>query len=197
MIKISDLQKRIKDSLSDCCRSIGFNIEASPTFYNAKNDIIRILHIDFLNRRHAEYFNSNTASFTINLGVFFNFEGKISFYPKEYEAHIRGHIIKDFRQTNPMDLKGFSLFHPEKRRRDIWWVESDGSNLDYLLTNAGRLLKAKAVRWLDKYSDIDYVIYFLETKHGTEVWQEGPWGLGSIGSPGRQNLIEKLKTKKG
>lgn len=195
-MKISELKKKIKDSLSDCCSAIGFDIETSPTFYNTKNNIIRIIHIDFLKNNHAAYFNSNTASFSINLGVFFNFEGKINYHPKEYEADIRGHVLRDFRQKKPMNLKGFSFFHPERRRRDIWWVQADGANLDDLLTNARRAVKANALKWLDKYSNIDFAINFLTKKQETEVWQEGPWGVGSIGSPMRQDLIHELKQKK-
>ena len=197
MTKYSELQNKILLSISNCCFSIGFTIEASPTFYNTQNDIIRILHVDFLNKKNSSYFNSNTASFSLNLGVFFNFEEDISNIPKEYDAQIRGHLIKDFRQKSPMNLKGFSLFHPERRRRDIWWVEPNGINIDYLINNATRIIEKKAIKWLDKYSDIDFVIEFLKTKKGTEVWQEGPWIISPIGSQYRIDLIDKLKLKKG
>lgn len=190
-----DLKNQIKSSLADCCSTIGFDVSKNPTFYNQLKDIVRIIHIDFLNVKNATYFNSNTTSFTINLGIYFIFENQNNIYPKEYEAQIRGTLIKDFYQKNPMGLKCFSLFHPERRRRDIWWVEKDGSNLEALLAHASRIIKNKAMIWLDSFSDIEYAIKYLKTKKEVESWKGGPFGFGVIGSPCRQNLINSIENK--
>ena len=194
MKTISENQKQIKSTLSACCLALGFDISKSPSFYNCRKDIVRIVHIDFLNKNNAAYFNSNTASFTLNLGIFFDLSDHQNLYPKEYEAQIRGKAERDFHQKHPMNLKGFPLFHPERRRRDIWWVEKDGANLDFILVNASRIITQKAIGWLDKYSDINYIIDFLKNKKEID---SGPFGFGVIGSPCRQNLINRLENKNG
>lgn len=197
MKKISEIQSQIKSSLSHCCSSLGFDVDKSPTFYNSQIDVLRILHIGFLDVKNAAYFNSNTASFILNLGIFFNSGESSKPYPKEYEAHVRGTLLRDFYQKNPMELKGFSFFNPERRRRDIWWVEKDGSNLDDLLAHASHVIKRNAFKWLDQYSNIEYVIKYLESKREKSSWQGGPFGFGAIGSPCRQNLIRMLENRNG
>ena len=173
---------------------MGFDVDSAPTFYNRKGWIIRVFHIDFLNSKNAAYFNSNTASFTLNIGVFFNFQDTIS-KPKEYESHIRGQILRDFRQKNPMNLKEFGWFHPERWRRDIWWVDKDGQNLKHILVSSCRLTENKALKWLDKYSDLDHAIWLLKSKK--ENLKGGPFSFGSIGSSCRLELIKKLEIMKG
>ncbi|TWI71100.1 uncharacterized protein DUF4304 [Desulfobotulus alkaliphilus] len=173
---------------------MGFEVDKAPTFYYRKDRVVGIFHIDFLNSQNAAYFNSNTASFSLNIGVFFNLQN-IIIKPKEYESNIRGQILRDFRQKHPMKLKGFSWCHPERWRRDIWWVDKDGQNLEHILANACRLTKEKALKWFEKYSDPDHVIWLL--KHGKENGKGGPFGFGSIGSPSRTDLIKKLETIKG
>ncbi len=192
MKNITEIQQQIKSALSDCFLALGFNISKSPTFYHYQNDIVRIVHIDFLSKNNASYFNSNTASFILNLGIYFNLSDQKNLYPKEYEAQIRGILERDFHQKNLMNLKGFSLFHPERRRHDIWWVEKDGSNLEFLLSNASRVIRKGAIKWLNKYSEIKQVINYLKKKR--EI-NKCPFGFGAIGSPCRLNLIKQLENK--
>ena len=94
IMNISKIQNQIKDSISKCLLDKGFSVEKSPTFYNLKNNIIRIIDINFLDKKNAAYFNSNTASFNLDLGI--NFNNKSDYYQKEYESHIRGCLIKIF-----------------------------------------------------------------------------------------------------
>jgi hypothetical protein len=42
VMKISDIQKEIKDSISRRLESKGFFVDKSPTFYNIKDNLIRI-----------------------------------------------------------------------------------------------------------------------------------------------------------
>ncbi|MGA1871050.1 MAG: DUF4304 domain-containing protein [bacterium] len=194
-MKIFEIQNKIQNYIGQCLSNKGFDIDNTPTFYNLKDDIIRIIHISFLRRRDASYFNSNTASFNLNLGVNYNFKNIKDFHPKEYESHIRGCLLKDFSQKNPMNLKGFPLFHPERKRRDIWWVENNASNLEHLLANVSRIIDKNAIKWLDNFSDIAFTIRFLKKKKEIDSWKGGPFGFGSIVSPYRLHLIKQLQKK--
>lgn len=194
-MKISELQNHIKASISQCLVDEGFLAVKKQTFYNQKNNIIRIVHIDFLDKKNASYFNSNTASFSLMLGVHFNFENHTDFHPKEYESHIRGCLLRNFSQKHPMDLKGFAFFHPERKRRDIWWIKNDASDLESLLDKANSAIDKNAVRWLEKFSDVNYVIKFLQKKKEIDSHRGGPFGFGPPGSPLRSNLIKQLQNK--
>ena len=192
MMKISEIQNEIKASISSCYASLGFNVSKSPTFYYCKESLLKIASIDFLSKTNAHYFNSNSASFTLGIGIYFNFENQ-NIFPKEYECQVHGVLLRDFRQKNPMDLSGFPLFHPERKRRDIWWVEKDGKSLDKLLINASRIINKNAIKWLDKFSDPDYLVRYLKIGKEIDSWKGGPFGFGAIGSPFRQDAINKLE----
>lgn len=195
-MRISEIRQKILSSLSDNLADLGFDTLRCPTFYNFREDIVRIIHIDFLSNEAAAYFRSTTASFQINLAVFLNLAEIKNQYPKEYEAEIRGHLIRDFRQKHPMGLKGYSLFHPDRRRKDIWWIEKDGENLNQILDNASRLIYENAMDWLNKYSDIDFLADFLKKKKENEPWKGGPFGFGAIGSASRKKIVLGLERKR-
>ncbi|KQC12296.1 MAG: hypothetical protein APR63_02840 [Desulfuromonas sp. SDB] len=165
------------------------------TFHRFTPDVIEIFSIKFLDKHNAAYFNTNTASFSLNLGIYFNFEEKSEFHPQEYHAHIRGCLTRNFYQKHPMDLNGFSLFHPERFRRDLWWVDGDGSNLKSVTVNAVKRINTKADPWFNRHSKVDYVLKYLKTKPEQEPHKGGPFGFGSINSPARLNLIQQLENK--
>ena len=113
MGKIGDFKNHIIEVFSDTLKSIGFDTDYPPTFYCSLSDVIQIVHLGFLTKDQARYFNSNTASFTINLGLFYPFieSNNLNRLPKEYECHVRGIISKNFFQKSPMSTKGYSFFH--------------------------------------------------------------------------------------
>lgn len=192
---ISAIKEKIIVSLAETCQPIGFKKVHDQIFANKKHDVIRLLRIDFLNTRHASTFNSCTASFSLELGIFYNFTSYVGLCPEFDKIHIRGALLRDFYQKSPQNLKGFGLFHPERWRRDIWWVNKNGNNINQVTKSASRVVRRKAIKWLDKYSDLDNALYFL--KNCPEKATTGPFFLGKIDSPYRSKLIneiEKIKT---
>lgn len=194
-MKISELRKYIHNSLSKCLLDKNFKSLHPQTFQRFTPDVIEIFSIKFLDKHNAAYFNTNTASFSLNLGIYFNFEERTDFYPQEYHAHIRGCLTRNFYQKHPMDLKGFSLLHPERCRKDLWWVNRDGSNLKSVTVNAVKRINTKVDSWFIRYSTIEYVLKFLKTNYEQEPHKGGPFGFGSINSPARLNLIQQLENK--
>ncbi len=194
MRKIHDIRNQIILVFSNTLKYRGFDVAHPPTFYYSSNDVIQIVHLGFLTRDQARYFNSNTDSFTIYLGLFYIFitSNPPSSLPKEYECQVRGYVNRNFFQKHPMPMKGYSFFHPERWRRDIWWVEKNGSNLDKVIYNANKLLETKAMKWLNKYSDLQTIYNFLQFRNEKS---NGPFGFGTKGSPARKNLIEAIEKR--
>jgi hypothetical protein len=191
-MNISEMQNQIVLSLSFCFSNIGFETDKKPVFYKRLKNAVTVGQINFLDTKSASCFNSNTASFTINLGIYFICENHDNPLPKEHECDVRGILLRNFYQKNPMNLKGFSFFHPERRRQDIWWVEKDGSNLNGILSNASWIVCGMAEDWINKYTDIKYILHYLKKKNEKSPVKGGPFGFGAIGSPQRQSLIEKI-----
>ena len=194
MGKINDIKNQIIVVFSNTLKSMGFDIAHPPTFYCSSSDVIQIIHLGFLTKDQARYFNSNTASFAIDLGLFYPFiaSNPLGSLPKEYECHVRGKVRRNFFQKHPMSMKGYSFFHPERWRRDIWWVEENGTNLNKVIYHANKLLETKAKKWLNKYSDLQTIYNFLQSRNEKS---NGPFGFGIKGSPARKSHIEAIEKR--
>ena len=234
MVSISEIRKRIVNEIADCLSDIGFTSGKEQTFYTVSEGTIHVVKICFLDRRHAAYFGSNTASFSLELGVFYTFvpfsrdiagyDEDSEVFPKHYECHIRGCLLRDIPQIAPsLDYawdeetqaaiknaqRWWSSF-PKHRawlsflwrknkhsdnRDDIWWVDSSGSNLDEVLTSATRVIRKRSKAWLDKFSDLECAYRYLRCRSGKNSWQGGPFNLGKKGCPLRKELMKHISTK--
>lgn len=190
---ITLIRTRIAARMQEACRQCGFCVDQDLTFRDWGQHVVRIIHVGFFTTAQAAYFKSTTASFTVALGVYFNFDGHEQPKPKEFEAHLRGNVLRGYHQTNPLDLRGFSLFHPERWRRDVWWVDKDGGNADKIADMAAAQIGNQAMTWLKTYSNIDYALNHIRKKKETQTWQKGPFGFGAPGSTARTQLIDNLK----
>lgn len=201
MISINELRGKIIHEISGCLRSLGFTNANRHTFYAQSQDTIQVIEISFLDRRHAAYFGSNTASFSLELGIFFSFitpsenNGQSHtnqiLLPKIFECHIRGNLLRDISQKAPSK----DLSTPDKIRRDIWWIDRSGSNIDEVLDSATRVIRKRAKPWLQRFSDIHYTYRYLQCGAGKNAWQGGPHNLGAKGCPFRQKLMRHLATR--
>jgi hypothetical protein len=191
MPTIATLREQIGKTLSTCLHKQGFTSEYQPTFYRYYADVVHVVHIAFLSRRHAAYFTSNTASFSLCVGVYFNVDHLEHPTPQEYECQIRGILLRNFPQSSPMHH--VSWRHPDKRRRDMWWVDRDGGNLERVLHHAGEVIAASAGSWCEKYSDLAMLLRFLRKAHEKDAWKGGPFGFGSKNSPARHSIIQQLE----
>jgi hypothetical protein len=105
MITLKEMQNKIKDSLLLFLLESGFTFH-NLAFYHHTTDLIKVIQLQHLSPNLARYFGTNTATFSIRLGIFYNFipiEHKVTknkevFLPKEYECHIRRTLLRDFEQ---------------------------------------------------------------------------------------------------
>jgi len=199
MVSVNELRNKIFSEISTCLMSIGFTNEKGYAFYAQSQDVIQVIQISFLDRRHANYFGTNTASFSLEMGIFFSFintSGDMSqsyvkqmILPKIYECHIRRNLSRDISQKAPKK----DLSKPDRKRRDIWWVERSGANINE--ESANRVILKRAKRWLSRFSDIKYAYRYLKRGAWKDPWQGGPHNIGVKGCPLRQKLMLHLATK--
>lgn len=201
MVSIGNIRNKIIHDITDCMSDLGFTSDKDHTFYSFWKDTIHVVKICFLDRRHAAFFGSNTASFSLELGVFYTFvprsenitasDNKEIVLPKMYECHIRGCMLRDFRQKPPQKI----LSSPDRKRGDIWWVDSSCSNLEDVLKSATRVIRKHNKSWLNKFSDLKYAYRYLRGRSGKNSWKGGPFNIGKKGCPLRKELVRYISMK--
>jgi hypothetical protein len=79
--------------------------------------------------------------------------------PAEYECHMRSHLERRM----PFPEAVSRLNNPaERKRKDIWWLELDGSNADEVAIDIATGVVEKAVPWFREFSDLSHALSVVE-----------------------------------
>src|SRR4051812_14402367 len=141
---------------------------------------------------------ATTFSFAVNLGVFAllgdspevrGWPVQNEQRPQEYQCDVRRVLWK-------------SLDQPELKRRDVWHVRPDGTNVDEAVEDARSVLLTTGMAWLAEFSDLSRILRFYEAEE--EEWDPpdagvlvGPFGPGRLGSPQRRRVSVALRRRLG
>ena len=101
-------------------------------------------------------------SLTVSLGVFYDFippsrpiksdsHGRL--LPKEYECELtfRTVLTRTINQTD----RTIGLSNPaEQLRKDIWWIEPNGANVNEVVTDIASSLLVQGMPWFEGLSDL-------------------------------------------
>ncbi len=79
--------------------------------------------------------------------------------PKEYECHMRSHLEKSINQKS---LEKTLLNKAERKRRDIWWIEVDGSNSIEVAKDIVNSFITKGIEWYNKCGDLESALQLVE-----------------------------------
>lgn len=198
MVRIAPLRTAIADGVAAILAPRGFTRSGAASFWREAPDVLQGVTITFLDRSHAARFNSTTASFGLELGVYYTFVPRIqggtaslATPPAHHECHIRRVLRRRLCQIAPPS--GYSMAH--RFRRDIWWVRPDGANLTRVIRGAQRQVRRHAPPWLERFSDLGYAVRYLQTRRATPAGE--PFNLGRIGCPYRLDLIARLTERSG
>lgn len=144
-------------------------------------DIVQFRHF---NQYTADVIGTETFSVSIEMGVFFRSaadgirkEGD-RMLPDASDGYFRGSLVKRLTQS-------------ELKRRDIWHVNSDGSNLDAVIADAVGVVRTDVPEWFERVHDLNYMRELLQTGDPTMIDEHifTLHGFGYLGSPRRQRVI--------
>jgi len=155
-------------------------------------EIIQMATVVFLNRQQARRFGCTTASFCLEVGVFYTFAPNAALgalgWPDPAACHIRALLPRPYRQRPP----NRDLPRVDRRRRDIWWVDESKGDLDRILRKATETIAKRAKPLLQRYSDPEFTYWYLKRWPGTALVVGAPFNVGTKDSPQRRVLIEAL-----
>lgn len=169
------INKRINPLLQSC----GFVSSTVRNYRRYKEDRVEVINFQSFNSYLAERVHCTTFSFSINLGIYFlcvphehlKFkDGKP--LPEECDCNFRKTIQKNIKQN-------------ELRRRDIFYIASDGSNLEAVMDDAFSSIQNIGITWFAQFNDMNTVLRVLI--NSSEDMQD-TWGFGNNPSPMRSYL---------
>jgi len=145
---VGELKRQIIDELSPCFRKLGLKPASDEVYVSTSEDMMRVVQISFLDVRNAAYFATTTASFGIEFGGLyppFDCKDRKDF-PAAHYCQVRGHLLRGYVQRAPKD----DLSALEHKRRDIWWVDKSGNDLNKVTTDAVRVVQDELGVWLER-----------------------------------------------
>ena len=82
--------------------------------------------------------------------------------PSEHLCHMRSHLDCGLDQSGHVQ----ELTNPqERKRKDIWWVDSDGTNAEEVAGDIAKSFSEQAPPWFARASDLESALELVEAMH--------------------------------
>lgn len=150
----NDMDKMIRKIVYPALKENGFNKTKGRTAWGWHDDCIWVFNIRSVGRCHSIITNWPSESVTVNLGIYYTYLPHINevkkdetgiLYPKEFECNRRAQLTCSYDQLKYTEH--VECNSSEKRRRDIWWVQPDGSNISEVINDINHRYLEYAVKW--------------------------------------------------
>ena len=172
----------LRSATAPILRGAGFAIIDSRNAWRWSGQAICVYNV----RAVGLYFSKVTgwppSSVNVSLGTYFPFiarkdgikvdaDGRL--LPAEYQCQMRSHLECGLEYPE----KRQSLSNPaERSRKDLWWIDPDGSNAIEVAADIAAALQQFGLPWFDRQSDLRLALAEVEeqqdcfTKHDTAAF---------------------------
>lgn len=173
MISSPDIDKFLRRYLSPILRESGFEKVGARKSWGWTGHCVSVLQI----RAVGSYFSQVTGwppgSVCVWTGVYYDFipfeghtppkaDNKNRLIPDEVNCHMRSHLSRSLVQSSYTQR----LRNPAERiRKDIWWFEPDGSNLEEAVENIALCFVDEGKPWFERYTNLLATFADIESEH--------------------------------
>ena len=160
-------------------RHDGFTKFSTKTAWRYLPEQIHLANFQSFNSFLAAGVGCTTFSFAVNLGIYFPaipFTFPLrkgpdpALRPQVLHCHLRLQLLKEIEQ-------------PVLPRRDVWYVEPDGSNLLEIMADARTVLEREGLPWFKRFESLKEVLRLLMEE------EELPEVMATRRSPARRHTI--------
>jgi hypothetical protein len=164
------LNAQLRRHVAPALRSAGFSRVDARNGWAWQEHSILVFNIRAVGRHFSEVTGWPPGSIGAWLGVFFGFipdpardelktddDGKL--LPAEFHCHLRTHLDRGLRQTRFTRKLANRV---ERKRRDIWWVEPDGSNAEEVAVDIAKSLAKDGLSWYRQCGDLQTALGIVE-----------------------------------
>jgi len=170
MIGSPEINKVLRRYLRPVLIENGFDLIESRKGWGYKSPCVWTFGI----RAVGSYFSDVTGwppmSVSVSVGIYYQFipwivprplkvDSKGRLQPDIGDCHRKAQVYRSLDQS----VYTSSLSHgPERARRDLWWIEEDGSNVADVIENITFCVLEQGIPWLLENSDIERVFAVVE-----------------------------------
>lgn len=172
------VNKSIKNHIWSFLKEQGFSKFTSRNAWRFNQDTIEIVNFQSFNSYLAELLGCTIYSFAVNLGIYFTFIPEQ--FPNNPIKKKDGLLLPDECECHFRKVLPKSLLQPELVRKNIWYINETGDDIDVAMVDVKHMLISDGLKWFEKYSQVDAV---LETLLNEEEDLNDTHGFGRKNSP--------------
>ncbi|MGD0088808.1 MAG: DUF4304 domain-containing protein [Planctomycetota bacterium] len=167
------INRSLRTYVMPALRAGGFEKVDARNAWNWRSECIWVFNI----RAVGNYFSAVTgwppASVCVWLGVYYRFiprTGKIKtdekgrVCPAEFACHMRSHLDRGLLQRDRVGTLR-SENPAERSRRDIWWLDPDGTNAEEVARDIAARVSETAIPWFTRCTDLKAALSEVEAGH--------------------------------
>lgn len=169
MIGLPEIYKEIRGILSPVLKKNGFTKVITRNNWGRHNECIWVLDISAIGNYFSDITGWTPMSLTVTLGIYYEFiptldDGikvgtKGELLPKYHQCHLWKELNCKLDQSK---YKKHLENPAERERNDIWWVETDGSNIEEVLTDINKSFLDDGLPWIKKFTNLDVAFEEIE-----------------------------------
>lgn len=174
MIGSPEINKVIRKILTPVLKENGFNKVNTRHNWACIDHCIWVLDITAVGKYFSEVTGWSPMSIHVELGIYYDFVPpensdikmgtKGELLPKAHQCQLRNELYCSIDQANYTS----HLENPaEVDRKDIWWIETNGSNIDEVINDIKRSLLISGLDWFRKYTDLETAFNKIENEHNS------------------------------
>lgn len=164
------INKSLRKHVSPVLREAGFEKVDARNGWAWKPDATLVVSIRAVGRYFGEVTGWPPSSVCVWLGANYSFmpylrplkldpAGRV--LPSEHECHMRSHVERRLEQEGRIKTLSNAV---EKKRRDIWWFDSNGGNAEEVARDIAECFQNQAVPWFARCLDLDAAFRSIESE---------------------------------
>lgn len=172
-----EINKIIRKKLSPVLKESGFTKVNTRHNWAWIGNSIWVLDITAVGKYFSDVTGWPPMSIHVELGIYYDFipaidkylkiDGQGKFLPKAHQCHLQYELFSNLDQSEYLS----SLDNPvEQTRKDLWWIEPDGSNVEKVVEDIKQSFLNEGYDWLKENTKIESA--FIEIEKERDSWNK-------------------------
>ncbi|MEE6452635.1 DUF4304 domain-containing protein [Gottfriedia acidiceleris] len=172
MISSPEINKIIRKILTPSLKEHGFTKTNTRNNWGWHNHSIWVLNIEGVGSYFSNVTGWTPMSIHVEMGIYYDFVPPLNseinignngeLLPKYYQCHFQKSLNCNLNQSNYTN----HLDNPaERERKDIWWIETDGLNVEEVIVDIKQSFLKNGLEWLRELTNVNTAFTEIEKGH--------------------------------